>query len=52
MGIEEPTPETTAPAESLHSFRGESPVPNRPSWADEATVAVPLTELFGDDRTE
>jgi hypothetical protein len=38
--------EPAAAAGSAPDSAGRPPVP---SWADEATVAVPLTELFGDD---
>jgi hypothetical protein len=38
----EPATATSAVSDSA----GRAPVP---SWADEATVAVPLTELFGED---
>ena len=41
--------ETSAASTGVTDHGGRAPVP---SWADEATVAVPLTELFGDDPAE
>jgi hypothetical protein len=48
MGIEDPAP-IIAPAGSEAAAPAR---PATPSWADEATVAVPLTDLFTDDREE
>jgi hypothetical protein len=51
MGIEDPTPDAAA----LDPFRRDnepSATHATPSWADESTVAVPLTELFADDTEE
>jgi hypothetical protein len=38
--------EPVAASATVPESAGRAPVP---SWADEATVAVPLTELFGED---
>jgi hypothetical protein len=50
MGIEDPTPQA-APDHSAQDSQVRS-APATPSWADESTVAIPLTELFADDAEE
>jgi hypothetical protein len=41
--------EPSAASTATTDHAGRAPMP---SWADEATVAVPLAELFGDDPAE
>ena len=49
MAVQDPPPGNH---ESLDADSQPPVRPERPSWADEATVAVPLTELFPDDGAE
>ncbi|MCW2641832.1 MAG: hypothetical protein JWP76_4138 [Dactylosporangium sp.] len=51
MGIEDPTANAATP----NPLAPESQAPGRPAtptWADESTIALPLTELFPDDVEE
>jgi hypothetical protein len=50
MGIEDPTPQAALdPTAQDSQVR---PGPAAPSWADESTVAIPLSELFADKAEE
>lgn len=49
MGIEDANPHPDA-YDQLEQPTPPRPAP--PSWADESTIAVPLSELFGDDPEE
>jgi hypothetical protein len=51
MGIEDPIPTTAAP-EPLPAEGQAPPRPTAPAWADESTIAVSLTDLFGDDAKD